>query len=69
MVLVDYLPDAATRKRAPVIAKNKTKEIKTQSINSTTVPRERKRPFLARALPVLVKKPWNWIKSIASKMD
>ena len=34
----------------------------------SSVPREKKRPFLARTLPSLVKKPWRWIKSLGSKL-
>jgi hypothetical protein len=31
--------------------------------------RPRKRPFIARAFPALVKKPWNWMKSLVAKLD
>jgi hypothetical protein len=34
-----------------------------------SVKRKKKRPFIAKALNVVVKKPWNWMKSMASKLD
>ena len=58
MVLVDY-PPVTSSKRTPVSSSKRAKEISTP----------RKRSYLARALPALVRKPWNLIKSIASKLD
>ena len=66
MALVDY-PPAAARIETPGIASIKTPAaagMKTQDISQP-----RKRSFIARAAPALVKKPWNWIKSLASKLD
>ena len=34
-----------------------------------TVLKDKKRSYLARALPALVKKPWRWMKSLASKIN
>ncbi len=67
MVLVDYLPTTSNTKTPPVTARNKMAV--TRDSRTNDVPKGRKRPFLARAGSALVRKPWNWIKSVASKMD
>lgn len=39
------------------------------TIRTADIKKTRKRSFLARTLPALVKKPWSWMKSLASKLD
>lgn len=58
MALVDYLPATASD-RTHLTSNSGTPDIS----------EPRKRSYLARALPALVKKPWSWVKSIASKLD
>lgn len=66
MALVDYPPAAARIKTATVIS---TQTPAVASMKTKDISRPRKRSFIARAAPALVKKPWNWIKSLASKLD
>jgi hypothetical protein len=39
------------------------------SMKTTDVSKPRNRSLIAKAMPALVRKPWNWIKSLASKLD
>lgn len=58
-VLIQYRTRAAETKVVPATLQSKAKpEIK-----------QRRRSFLARTLPAVFKKPWGWIKSLASKID
>jgi hypothetical protein len=66
MALVDY-PPAAARMRTPVVTSSQMSTV--ASIKTKEISQPRKRSFIARAAPALVKKPWNWIKSLASKLD
>ena len=56
MVLVDNLPPAA-RSAGP------------GATASADVVKPRKRSLLAKSFSVVVKKPWGWMKSLASKLD
>ena len=66
MALVDY-PPASARIRTPSTTTIRTPAAAGMKIKDISEPR--KRSFIARAAPALVKKPWNWIKSLASKLD
>ena len=75
MVLVDYtkggVPVAYSKPRArplnrrtPIVSASLASERQVSEVAKT----DRKRPYLARALPALVKKPWGWMKTLASKL-
>jgi hypothetical protein len=66
MALVDY-PPAPARIKTPVVASSKMSA--SASLKTKDVSEPKKRSFIAKAMPALVKKPWNWIKSLASKLD
>lgn len=66
MALVDY-PPATARIKTPTITRINTPAV--ASIKTKDISKPGKRSFIARAAPALVKKPWNWIKSLASKLD
>jgi hypothetical protein len=66
MALVDY-PPVATHVKKPAATTITTPAAAGMKIEDISKPR--KRSFIARAAPALVKKPWNWIKSLASKLD
>lgn len=66
MALVDY-PPAPARIKTPVVTSSNMSA--SASIKTKEISEPKKRSFIARAVPALVKKPWNWIKSLASKLD
>lgn len=66
MALVDY-PPAPARIKTPVVTSSKMSA--SASIKTKEISEPKKRSFIAKAVPALVKKPWNWIKSLASKLD
>jgi hypothetical protein len=75
MVLVDYLPGAAPRKtatakydRKPAVVTDKTVASAGSRPEIAEAPKK-KRSFLAKTLPAVVKKPWGWMKSLASKLN
>ena len=62
MVLVDNLPLAKSYSRS------QTPSVVRRDVESFEIEKPRKRSYLAKAFRV-VKKPWDWAKSLGSKLD
>ncbi|HVF30385.1 MAG TPA: hypothetical protein VNA22_05410, partial [Pyrinomonadaceae bacterium] len=71
VVFTDYPIGAGTYFPKPPKALVEARTAKKDSVRRPPElsPRPKKRSYVERTLPALVKKPWGWVKSLAAKFD